>query len=65
VSIRATINKGLTEELKVAFPNVIPVIRPVVIDQEIKDPYWISGFLRGEGCFRIDSYKSKTDRQTD
>ena len=60
VSIRATINKGLTEELKVAFPNVIPVIRPVVIDQEIKDPYWISGFVSGEGCFRIDSYKSKT-----
>jgi len=38
VSLRATINKGLTEELKTAFFNIIPTIRPLVVNQEIKDP---------------------------
>lgn len=30
INIRASMNNGLTEELKVAFPNTIPVIRPIV-----------------------------------
>jgi len=29
---------GLSDELKVVFPNVIPVKRPLVVDQVIKDP---------------------------
>lgn len=60
VSIRATLNKGLTEELKDSFPCVIPIPRPLVTNQEITDPNWISGFVSGEGCFRIDTYKAKT-----
>jgi hypothetical protein len=39
---------------------VIPVSRPLVTDQEISNPNWISGFVAAEGSFRIDSYKSKT-----
>jgi len=39
VSIKASMNRGLSEELKVAFPNTLPVPRPVVENQEIKDPY--------------------------
>jgi hypothetical protein len=32
-------NLGLSESLKAAFPaNIIPVPRPLVKDQEIKDP---------------------------
>jgi hypothetical protein len=40
VNIRASMNKGLTEELKTAFPKTIPVIRPIVseADQMIPDP---------------------------
>jgi LAGLIDADG endonuclease len=40
VAIKATINKGLSVELrtKEAFPDVIPVPRPLVQNQEIKDP---------------------------
>jgi hypothetical protein len=30
IAIKATINNGLSEELKANFPNVIPVERPVV-----------------------------------
>jgi hypothetical protein len=57
VNLRASINNGLSDELK-CFPGVKPVQRPLVTDQEIKNPYWISGFVCG--CFFIDSYKSKT-----
>jgi hypothetical protein len=39
VGIKASINKGLGEVLKAAFPDVIPVSRPPVVDQEIKDLY--------------------------
>lgn len=39
VNIRASINKGLTEVLKAAFPDTKPVPRLVVSDQEIKDPH--------------------------
>ena len=30
ISIRASINKGLPERLKLAFPNITPVLRPEV-----------------------------------
>jgi len=38
VAIKASLNKGLSDKLKEAFPNVIPVPRPIVVDQVIKDP---------------------------
>lgn len=60
VNIRASMNKGLTEVLKIAFPKTIPVIRPIVseIDQRIPDPLWVSGFVSGEGNFSIGITKS-------
>lgn len=60
VNIRASMNKGLTEELKMAFPKTIPVIRPIVSedDQNIPDPQWVAGFVSGEGCFSIGITKS-------
>lgn len=39
VNIRASINRGLTEMLKAAFPDTKPVPRLEVSDQEIKDPH--------------------------
>jgi hypothetical protein len=38
-SIKAAMNLGLSEKLKVAFPNSIPVSRPKVEDQPIKNPH--------------------------
>ena len=38
VNIKASLNLGLSVKLRAAFPNTIPVARPLVIDQEIKDP---------------------------
>jgi hypothetical protein len=38
VSIKAALNRGLSEKLKSAFPNIEVVSRPKVEDQKIKDP---------------------------
>jgi hypothetical protein len=38
VAIRATLNLGLSEKLKVAFPNIVPVERPLVLNQKIPNP---------------------------
>jgi len=38
IAIKVNMNLGLSEELKTAFPDLLPVPRPPVVDQEIKDP---------------------------
>lgn len=53
VSLKASMNKGLSKDLKEAFPNVIPFQRPIVKGETIKDPYWLAGFVTGEGCFHV------------
>ena len=65
INIRASINKGLSPELKAAFPNTIPVLRPLVANQVITNPNWVSGFTSAEGCFFINILKSsKKIRET-
>ena len=59
ISIRASMNKGLTETLKTMFPDIIPVVRPIVDLQVIKNPLWLVGFVDGEGCFYIKIKKNK------
>jgi len=39
INIRATLNWGLSTVLKQAFPNIVPVPRPLVVDQVIKSPH--------------------------
>ena len=58
INIKATMNLGLSDTLKEAFPNVKPVTRPLVINRNIKDSNWLAGFIEGEGCFNINLIKS-------
>jgi len=53
VSLKAISNKGLSENLKKLFPKVAPAIRPSVNSQDIPSPYWVAGFVEGEGSFYI------------
>ena len=46
--------------LKLAFPDVVPVVRPLVLNQKIEYPNWLAGFTSAEGCFLVKIYKSKT-----
>ena len=44
VAIKTSLNKGLSDNLKAAFPNLIPYNRPDRIDKKIPDPHWMAGF---------------------
>ena len=46
--------------LKLAFPDVVPVVRPIVENPRIPDPNWIAGFTSGEGSFIINIFKGRT-----
>ena len=60
VEIKASMNRGLSDELKAAFPHVIPMIRPLVKNKTIENPEWLAGFVTAEGCFFVRVRKSKT-----
>ena len=62
VSIKASLNKGLNEDLQTAFPNITPVSRPIVDVPTIPDPNWLAGFVSGEGCFSIHVAKSTSGK---
>jgi len=59
ITIKASMNKGLSKKLKKAFPSIILTKRPINFFQNIKDPQWLTGFVDGEGCFHIHIKKSK------
>ena len=63
VNIKASLNKGLSDELKAAFPDTKPVLRPEVKFSGIPDPHWLSGFVDAEGCFMISTQKSRSYKQ--
>ncbi|OAX31509.1 homing endonuclease [Rhizopogon vinicolor AM-OR11-026] len=49
VGFKASMNKGLSDSLKLAFPNVAVIKKSKVIDSKIPDPQWLAGFATGEG----------------
>ena len=59
VNIRAALNLGLSEVLKAAFPDTIPVVRFLISKQEIPHPDWMAGFVTGEGTFFVKINKSR------
>ena len=63
VGIKASINKGLSDSLKLAFPNVTQTEKFMEIDNKIPNPQWVAGFSTGEGCFYIKMTKSSYSKQ--
>lgn len=72
VNLRASLNLGLSEVLKAAFPNTIPVIRPLQPRQAVPHSEWMAGFTTGpprspisgsplaeEGCFFVRVNKGR------
>jgi hypothetical protein len=62
VSIKASINLGLSTELKSEFLNFNSVVRPIIKDSKIPHEEWIVGFTSGEGCFKVTVYKSPNSK---
>lgn len=60
ISLKASLNKGLSDILKISFPDIIKVERSKINIPTKLDPNWIAGFFSGEGCFFIGIFKSKT-----
>lgn len=62
VAMKSSMNKELSESLKTAFPDIVPVIRPLVENEKIPHPNWIAGFTSGDGCFWIGISKKSTPK---
>lgn len=60
ISIKASINKGLSAKIKEGFPSIEPVKRPLVKFSEIINPTWLSGFVDGEGSFYVKIVESSS-----
>lgn len=60
VSIKASLNLGLSERLQQQFPDIKPVPRPLVEPNSSIQEQWLAGFTTGEGCFFVKITKAKT-----
>lgn len=63
LSYKNSMNRGQSEKLKLSFPNITITNKPVVEinDQSLAqklNPFWITGFIIGEGSFYINFYKN-------
>ena len=62
INLKASLNLGLNSKLKCLFKDVIPLQRKnIELRQEI-NPYWLTGFIEGEGCFYISVYRSANSK---
>ena len=52
--MRASLYLGLSEALKLEFPDFTPAVRSRVFTKYIPNPNWLTGFIDGEGCFIIN-----------
>ena len=77
LALKAVLNKGLSKDLSVAFPDIVPALRPEVVLSKVVDPFWLVGFtnfffyiyeiyvnkkVNAEGCFSVTIFKYLTSR---
>ena len=58
LALKYNLNRGLPNELKEAFPDIVPVVRPEYKFPGISDPFWVSGFASGDSSFSVSIEKS-------
>ena len=59
VSVKASINRGLSENLSIAFPNILPIVKPnFEISEQPLHPDWVSGFSEGDSSFYVTIRKT-------
>lgn len=62
LSIKAVFPKGLNNDIKAAYPDIKPIIKPTFVTSLGKlNPYWISGFSQADSCFSL-SYREKKSK---
>ncbi len=53
LALKASMNRGLSEEFKTAFLDIIPINLPVVSCNPKISKSWMRGFTSAEGCFYV------------
>jgi LAGLIDADG endonuclease len=61
VTLKSSLNWGISDKLIKAFPLVIPVNRLEYKFKGIPDPFWIAGFTSGDGSFQVRLRKLNTN----
>jgi hypothetical protein len=61
ISLKSSLNRGLSYKLTEAFSNVAFVSRPEYKFNGIPDPFWLAGFTSGDGSFHFNIRKSNTN----
>lgn len=59
LSYKASMGKGLSKILLNMFPNIEPPVRNLVLPKKDFNPFWVAGFVDGEGCFYVKTSKIK------
>jgi hypothetical protein len=49
----ASINKGISSSVLSAFPDIIGIKKESIVLPDNLNPYWVSGFVAGDGGFSI------------
>jgi heme/copper-type cytochrome/quinol oxidase subunit 3 len=57
LSCKASINKGLSKSLLDIFPGITPATRNFIVSTKDFNPFWVAGFVDGEGCFYVKTSK--------
>jgi hypothetical protein len=60
LSIKAAINADLSDELRLSFPDIKAVNKPLVQNRGIINPNWLAGLTSGDGCFYVSLRNSLT-----
>ena len=64
LALKSSLNLGLPDKLKMAFPNVMEKVRPEYFFKGVPDPFWLSGFVSGEGSFHVVAITSNKEAFT-
>ena len=64
LELKSYLNLGLSEKVKEAFPDIIPNNRPEYKFKGIPNPWWISGFVSGDGSFYLHVNKRNSKVST-
>lgn len=61
INLKSALNLGLSDDLKIGFPNIQPMKKPeYIISSDSLDPNWVSGFMASESCFSVSIKKPAT-----
>lgn len=59
IKFKSILNRGLYEKLKNKFNNINSLEKEKFIFEGIPNPYWVSGFVSGDGSFNIKTTKTR------